>query len=376
MLDLTDNDSIVTADTPPAPLGGSGAGNGSFTGGEVYTLDREAPDTTITSGPSSNSNSLSLSFSGSDGNGSGVAGFACQLDGGSFAACASPASLTALSEGSHSFQVYATDAVGNADPTPASLIWAVDTGAPALTLAQPGIINLANQASYPVSGSCAAGDGAVTVQVGSLSGSAACIGDSFSLSLNVSALADGSGITVSASQTDATGNTGRASATTSKDAVAPTVSISSPANNPTSVIPIPFAVSFSESVTGFAVTDLTVTNATVSNFVGSAASYSFDLTPSGQGAVTVAVAAGVVSDAAGNPNAAASLSRSYAPAAPTGSVVYLPVVLVPAPPPALPDLGVEQISTAGGQLAVTIRNQGGGPVADAFWVDLAVAPRR
>lgn len=40
-LDLTDNDSIT--DLASNPLGGSGAGNGSFTTGEVYTLDKVVP---------------------------------------------------------------------------------------------------------------------------------------------------------------------------------------------------------------------------------------------------------------------------------------------------------------------------------------------
>jgi hypothetical protein len=43
-LDLLDNDSIV--DAQQFPLGGPGAGNGGFTNGEVYTLDRTAPRTT------------------------------------------------------------------------------------------------------------------------------------------------------------------------------------------------------------------------------------------------------------------------------------------------------------------------------------------
>jgi hypothetical protein len=40
-LDLVDNDSIV--DVSNLPLGGSGAGNGSFARGEIYTIDRTAP---------------------------------------------------------------------------------------------------------------------------------------------------------------------------------------------------------------------------------------------------------------------------------------------------------------------------------------------
>ena len=56
----------------------------------------------------------------------------------------------------------------------------------------------------------------------------------------------------------------------------------------------------SESVGNFDASDLTVVNATVGNFSGFGQNYSFDLTPLGQGEVSVLVAAGKASDAAGN----------------------------------------------------------------------------
>jgi alpha-tubulin suppressor-like RCC1 family protein len=42
------------------------------------------------------------------------------------------------------------------------------------------------------------------------------------------------------------------------------------------------SVSFNFNVSGFTSADLTLSNAAVSNFVGTGSSYSFDLTPSGQ----------------------------------------------------------------------------------------------
>src|SRR5262249_50215028 len=49
-------------------------------------------------------------------------------------ACSSPASFTSLADGVHTFTVSAVDVVSNADPTPASASWTVDTTAPSLTL--------------------------------------------------------------------------------------------------------------------------------------------------------------------------------------------------------------------------------------------------
>ncbi|NNJ10300.1 hypothetical protein EKD04_008165 [Chloroflexales bacterium ZM16-3] len=160
------------------------------------------------------------------------------------------------------------------------------------------------------------------------------------------------------------------------DRVAPSVVLSSTVLNPTSASPIPVTVTFSEDVSGFAIGDIVAGNATVRNFAGSGASYTFDLTPAANGPVTADIAAGVATDAAGNSNSAASqFSRVYNPVAPI-TRIYLPLVMVPTPPLSLPDLVVEQISTAGGQLSVTIANQGAAAATDAFWVDLLIDPTR
>jgi hypothetical protein len=87
-----------------------------------------APDTTITNGPPSLTSSTSATFTFVS-NETGST-FSCQLDGGGFAACTSPKSYVGLSDGSHTFQVRATDNAGNTDPTPASSTWTVDTTPP------------------------------------------------------------------------------------------------------------------------------------------------------------------------------------------------------------------------------------------------------
>ena len=101
----------------------------------TWTVDSTSPDTSITAAPAdlTNTANASFSFSASEAGSS----FACQLDGGGYSACTSPKSYTGLADGSHTFQVRASDAAGNTDPTPASRTWTIDTQAPTLTLATP-----------------------------------------------------------------------------------------------------------------------------------------------------------------------------------------------------------------------------------------------
>ncbi|HSS33529.1 MAG TPA: hypothetical protein VLL27_09645 [Solirubrobacterales bacterium] len=98
----------------------------------AYREDSTPPEAQIespTPAPSSKSNSVSFFFGGGDPEGSGVARFECSLDGGAFAACTSPKSYEGLGDGSHTFEVRAVDGAGNADPTPDTYTWKVDTAA-------------------------------------------------------------------------------------------------------------------------------------------------------------------------------------------------------------------------------------------------------
>jgi hypothetical protein len=123
---------------------------------------------------------------------------------------------------------------------------------------------------------------------------------------------------------DLAGNAGSGTTTSVNymiDNVNPTVAISSTTTAITYTTPIPVTVTFSETVTGFTSDDVTV-NGTVNAFTGSGASYTFTVTPSGQGLVTVAIAAGVAQDAAGNlSTAATSLTRTFDNVAPVISSV-------------------------------------------------------
>jgi hypothetical protein len=93
-----------------------------------WTIDLTPPDTSITSSPANPTNATGASFSLSSTEAGST--FECELDGGGFSSCSSPKSYAGLSAGSHTFQVRATDAVGNTDATPASFTWTIDTAAP------------------------------------------------------------------------------------------------------------------------------------------------------------------------------------------------------------------------------------------------------
>ncbi|MBD1829894.1 FG-GAP-like repeat-containing protein [Microcoleus vaginatus GB1-A2] len=90
------------------------------------------------------------------------------------------------------------------------------------------------------------------------------------------------------------------------DTVAPNVTL---ASTSATTVNSAFTVTatFSEDVTGFDTTDITVANATVGNFVTvDAKTYTFDVTPTADGSVTVDVLAAKATDTAGNNNTVAT----------------------------------------------------------------------
>jgi 6-phosphogluconolactonase (cycloisomerase 2 family) len=93
-----------------------------------FTVDTAAPATSITAGPpaATTDNTPEFSFTGDDAG----ATFACRIDSGPFAACSSPFTASTLPDGSHRFQVRATDAVGNVEAAPAESSFTVDTSVP------------------------------------------------------------------------------------------------------------------------------------------------------------------------------------------------------------------------------------------------------
>jgi hypothetical protein len=86
--------------------------------------DTTPPDTTITAGPSGPTSDATptFSFSSSESGSS----FECRIDSATFAPCSSPYTTTALSDGSHSFEVRAIDSAENVDPSPAARSFSVE----------------------------------------------------------------------------------------------------------------------------------------------------------------------------------------------------------------------------------------------------------
>jgi hypothetical protein len=129
-------------------------------------------------------------------------------------------------------------------------------------------------------------------------------------------IADGTtvdpGAAVSVVATDDAGYAIAASAFAPTDTSAPAVAVTAPAGHATSG-PLAFAVHFSEAVTGFTADDVTVTGTVKGPLVAavSGSGQDYTVTISGMkagGTVTVAIAAGVAEDGAGNANLASGVA--------------------------------------------------------------------
>jgi arylsulfatase A-like enzyme len=107
------------------------AGNTGAAASFGWTVDTVPPEVTVDSAPPDPSGSAEaqLAFSSDDPG----AAFSCSLDGGDYAACASPTGYSGLADGTHVFEVRATDAAGNASPA-ATVAWTVDTTPPGVAI--------------------------------------------------------------------------------------------------------------------------------------------------------------------------------------------------------------------------------------------------
>jgi hypothetical protein len=106
------------------------------------------------------------------------------------------------------------------------------------------------------------------------------------------------------------------------DTTHPTVTLTSTLTSPTNTSPIPVTANFSEDVNGFELGDITVGNGSAGNFFCASDSlYTFDVTPTADGVVTVDITADVANDAASNGNLAATqFSITYDSTRPTVTI--------------------------------------------------------
>ncbi len=136
----------------------------------AWSVDTTAPTTQIDTHPLAISSSAdaSFAFSADDGSGSGVASFQCRRDSAEVAdwePCSSPKAYKALAEGAHTFEVRAIDAAGNADATPASYSWGIDTKAPTTQIdSNPAALSASANAEFAFSGADAGGSGLASLQ--------------------------------------------------------------------------------------------------------------------------------------------------------------------------------------------------------------------
>ncbi|WP_372768537.1 Ig-like domain-containing protein [Pseudoalteromonas sp.] len=126
--------------------------------------------------------------------------------------------------------------------------------------------------------------------------------------LDVTPISDGS-VTIDIAEAvaqDAAGNNNTAATTAviNVDISAPSTVISVPSSPQTTAFK--GTITFSESVVGFTQSDITTSNASLSDFTGSGDTYSVTVTPVSEGKVTLGVAANAAQDNAGNGNTAST----------------------------------------------------------------------
>jgi cyclophilin family peptidyl-prolyl cis-trans isomerase len=257
-------------------------------------------------------------------NGGAISNFAATTDTRIFTATLTPTADGVVTVNIAANVAVDTDNKGNSAATPFTIRF--DTTAPVPTITSSATsptrltpIPITVTFSEDVTGFTAAD---ITVSNGSL-GSFAATDDPKIYTASITPTAAGV-VTVNIAAgvaTDAAANNSAAATPFSItfDNTSPTVNITSSALSPTGVSPIPITVTFSENVTGFEAGDITVGNGTLGGLTpASGSTYNASITPTGPGVVTVNVAAGAVTDTAGNASAAApqfsiTFSESGAP---------------------------------------------------------------
>jgi hypothetical protein len=238
-----------------------------------------------------------------------------------------PTSYTVASDGTYTLYPWAKDALGNVSAvfgTPRTVV--ADTAAPTVTISStaPNTTNTSPipvtvHFNEPVAGFDSNGVSISNGNIGTITGA----GTDYSFPVTPAGNGTVTVYIKANAAHDAAGNVNTQSATLTRtfDSVRPTVTISSTAPNPTNLSSIPLTVTFSKAVTGFTISGVSVTNGIPGSLIGSGTTYSFNVTPTANGTVTVNIAADVAQDAAGNGNfAAAPLTMTYDNIPPTVAI--------------------------------------------------------
>ncbi|HEY9260208.1 Ig-like domain-containing protein, partial [Chitinophaga sp.] len=313
------------------------------------TLDQTAPHGAFLTTPPAftNSNTATFTFNANE-----TATFKTSLDGGPLTAATSPLTFLGLSVASHTLQLYATDAAGNTDLTPPSYTWVIDNVPPSVTAVSASTdgyyhagqtLNFSVTFSEIVNVNTVGGTPALDVTIGSNVVPALYASGTGTTTLlfsytvqngdmDMDGIALGANIaTNSGTIRDAAGNNALLPLTSVNtsgifvNTAIPGATISSITSSPLNQ-PFTATITFTEAVTGFVVGDLTVTNATLSNFqTTNNITYTVLVTPTTDGTVTLQVPASVAVNVGGNNNTASNiLSRVYDGTAPVITVLDVP----------------------------------------------------
>ena len=315
----TDADESVTIDVDTGDITDpAGNSNTASPSQFAFTHDQTAPTLTIAMSSNGNSgyaksgNTITLTITASE----SVTGLACTIDGETATMGGSGTSWTAAltisgdeTAGAATFSCAShTDAAGNAgvtdtDANTGSVIidYTVATPSEATAATTPTtdtspdvVISVAEAGTIAVGGTTGCGLGSTSSM------------SSGSNTLTLSTNGDKAYV-CTVTFTDAAGNTASALSLTSftVDTTAPTTTIAYSGSSPATGSTFDVSITFSESVTGFTASEVVLSSGSAT-LSGSGTTYTATVTPASDSTITINVAAGVASDAAGNTNAVAS----------------------------------------------------------------------
>lgn len=342
---IRDQDTAVAADTitadvtDPTVTGVSTAhADGAFTTGEVIDITVAYDEVVIVTGTPTLALNTGTNASFFSGTGTNTLTFRYTVAGGQTSADLDYNATNSLALSGGTIKDAANNNAVNTLPAVGTFGGAhaivIDTTAPTVTIDQDGgQTDPANAASSPLdfdvvfSESVTGFDGAdITISGTAGATTVGVTGSGTTYTVEISGMTSDGTVIVNVNAggaTDAAGNTNAASTSTDNtvtyEGTPPNVTLTSGAANPTNSSTISVTATFSEDVTDFLVGDISVGNGSAGNFNATSATvYTFDITPNGDGNVTVDVGAGAAQDSVGNNNnAAVTLSRTYDGTSPT-----------------------------------------------------------